>query len=55
MIALNVALDRLLEEGRDNVFARHHHLAEGVRIAVAARGSSYVRKNSSVIQTPLLP
>ena len=31
---LRVAVDRLLEEGLDNVFARHHHLAEGVRRAV---------------------
>ena len=28
----------LLEEGLDNVFARHHRLAEGVRQAVAAWG-----------------
>jgi alanine-glyoxylate transaminase/serine-glyoxylate transaminase/serine-pyruvate transaminase len=31
---LRVAVDRLLEEGLENVFARHHRLAEGVRRAV---------------------
>ena len=32
--ALGVAVDMLLEEGLDNVFARHHRIAEGVRRAV---------------------
>ena len=31
---LRVSLDRLFSEGLDNVFARHHRLAEGVRRAV---------------------
>lgn len=35
---LKVATDMLLEEGLDNVFARHHRIAEGVRQAVAAWG-----------------
>ena len=35
---LRVAVDRLLDEGLDNVFARHNFLAEGVRRAVAAWG-----------------
>ncbi len=35
---LNTALDMLLTEGLDNVFARHNRLAEGVRQAVAAWG-----------------
>lgn len=35
---LRASVDRLLEEGLDNVFARHHRLAEGVRLAVAAWG-----------------
>ncbi len=35
---LRVAIDRLLDEGLDNVFARHSHLAEGVRRAVQAWG-----------------
>ena len=33
---LRAALDLLFAEGLDNVFARHHRLAEGVRKAVAA-------------------
>jgi len=33
---LRESLDMLLEEGLDNVFARHHRLAEGVRRAVRA-------------------
>ncbi|HVT52610.1 MAG TPA: aminotransferase class V-fold PLP-dependent enzyme [Dongiaceae bacterium] len=33
---LRAAVDMLLEEGLENVFARHHRLAEGVRRAVAA-------------------
>lgn len=35
---LKVATDMLLEEGLENVFARHHRIAEGVRQAVAAWG-----------------
>jgi alanine-glyoxylate transaminase/serine-glyoxylate transaminase/serine-pyruvate transaminase len=35
---LRASLDMLFEEGLDNVFARHHRLAEGVRQAVAAWG-----------------
>jgi alanine-glyoxylate transaminase/serine-glyoxylate transaminase/serine-pyruvate transaminase len=35
---LRAAVDLLLEEGLENVFARHHRLAEGVRRAVAAWG-----------------
>ncbi len=35
---LRASVDRLLEEGMDNVFARHHYLAEGVRRAVDAWG-----------------
>ncbi len=35
---LRVALDMLFEEGLDNVFARHHRLAEGVRRGVAGMG-----------------
>jgi alanine-glyoxylate transaminase / serine-glyoxylate transaminase / serine-pyruvate transaminase len=35
---LRASLDMLLAEGLDNVFARHHRLAEGVRKAVAAWG-----------------
>jgi alanine-glyoxylate transaminase/serine-glyoxylate transaminase/serine-pyruvate transaminase len=35
---LRASLDMLFEEGLDNVFARHHRLAEGVRQAVSAWG-----------------
>ncbi len=35
---LKVSCDMLLDEGLDNVFARHHRIAEGVRKAVAAWG-----------------
>ena len=35
---LRKSLDLLLAEGMDNVYARHHRLAEGVRRAVAAWG-----------------
>jgi alanine-glyoxylate transaminase / serine-glyoxylate transaminase / serine-pyruvate transaminase len=36
--ALRAALDRIMSEGLDNVQARHHRLAGGVRRAVAAWG-----------------
>lgn len=35
---LQASIDMLLAEGLDNVFARHHRLAEGARAAVAAWG-----------------
>lgn len=35
---LRVATDMLLDEGLENVFARHHRIAEGVRHAVSAWG-----------------
>ncbi len=35
---LRVSVDNLLAEGLDNVFARHHRIAEGVRRAVDAWG-----------------
>jgi len=38
MNGLGFACDMLLEEGLENVFARHHRIAEGVRRAVAAWG-----------------
>ena len=38
MYGLRASLDMLLEEGLDNVFARHHRIAEGVRKAVFAWG-----------------
>jgi alanine-glyoxylate transaminase/serine-glyoxylate transaminase/serine-pyruvate transaminase len=36
--ALRASVDLLLEEGLDNVFARHYRLAEGIRRAVSAWG-----------------
>jgi alanine-glyoxylate transaminase / serine-glyoxylate transaminase / serine-pyruvate transaminase len=38
LYGLRAGLDMLFEEGLDNVYARHHHLAEGVRAAIAAWG-----------------
>ncbi|NOT86031.1 MAG: aminotransferase class V-fold PLP-dependent enzyme [Methylococcaceae bacterium] len=38
LYGLRKALDLLLEEGMENVYARHYRLAEGVRKAVAAWG-----------------
>ncbi len=34
LYGLRTALDLILQEGLDNVFARHHYLAQGVRAAV---------------------
>ncbi len=38
LFGLRESLDMLLEEGLDNVYARHHRLAEGVRAAVKGWG-----------------
>ncbi len=38
MNGLKLATDMLLDEGLENVFARHHRIAEGVRLAVGAWG-----------------
>ena len=38
----------LLEEGLDNVYARHHRLAEGVRAAVQAWGLTLCAKDAEV-------
>ncbi|MFD3188734.1 L-aspartate--glyoxylate aminotransferase BhcA [Sedimentitalea sp. HM32M-2] len=38
MNGLKLSLDMLLGEGLDNVFARHHRIAQGVRLAVDAWG-----------------
>jgi alanine-glyoxylate transaminase / serine-glyoxylate transaminase / serine-pyruvate transaminase len=40
LYGLREAVDMLLEEGLENVFARHHRLAEGCRRAVSAWGLS---------------
>ena len=42
---LRVSIDLLLEEGMENVFARHHRLAEGVRAAVKAWGLQLAAKS----------
>jgi alanine-glyoxylate transaminase/serine-glyoxylate transaminase/serine-pyruvate transaminase len=38
LYGLRESIDMLLEEGLENVYARHHRLAEGVRLAVKAWG-----------------
>ncbi len=42
---LRASLDMLLEEGMDNVFARHYRIAEGVRAAVRAWGLELCAKS----------
>jgi alanine-glyoxylate transaminase/serine-glyoxylate transaminase/serine-pyruvate transaminase len=41
---LNMACDMLMEEGLENVFARHRRIADGVRAAVKAWGLSLCAK-----------
>lgn len=57
--ALRASVDLLLDEGLDNVFARHFRLAEGVRRAVAAWGLSLCarssRWHSDTVSAILLP
>lgn len=38
MHGLRAAVDLMMEEGLENIFARHHRIAEGVRAAVSAWG-----------------
>ena len=45
MRGLRASLDLLLAEGLEQVFARHHRLAEGVRRAVAAWGFALVARH----------
>ncbi|HVO04297.1 MAG TPA: aminotransferase class V-fold PLP-dependent enzyme [Candidatus Cybelea sp.] len=56
---LRAAVDLLLEEGLENVFARHHRLAEGVRRAVAAWNLKLCAKEkrwqSDTVSAILLP
>ena len=56
---LRVSTDRLLEEGLDNVFARHRFLAEGVRAAVRAWGLELCAKEprwySDTVSAILVP
>ena len=57
--ALRAATDLLLEEGLENVFARHFQLAEGVRRAVSAWGLTLCAKepkwHSDTVSAILLP
>ncbi|WP_171233267.1 MULTISPECIES: L-aspartate--glyoxylate aminotransferase BhcA [unclassified Ruegeria] len=48
MNGLNQACNMLLGEGLENVFARHHRIAEGVRAAVGAWGLDLCAANPSV-------
>ncbi len=48
LFGLREALDMLLEEGLDNVAARHRRLGEGVRLAVAAWGLRLCAKNAGI-------
>ncbi len=56
---LRVSLDMLFDEGLDNVFARHHRLAEGVRRAVDAWGLKLCAKepkwHSDTVSAILVP
>ena len=56
---LRAAVDLLLDEGLDNVFARHYRLAEGVRRAVSAWGLKLCAKDpkwhSDTVSAILIP
>lgn len=56
---LRESLDLLMEEGLENVFKRHHRLAEGVRRAVEAWGLKLCAKNpkwySDTVSAILVP
>ncbi|HEY8017583.1 MAG TPA: serine--glyoxylate aminotransferase, partial [Dongiaceae bacterium] len=56
---LRASLDLLEHEGLDQVFQRHHHLAEGVRQAVAAWGlklcARHPRWHSDTVSAIVLP
>ena len=45
LYGLNEAIDMLLEEGLDNVFARHKRLADATRLTVEAWGLEILAKN----------
>ena len=59
LYGLRESLDMLLEEGLDNVYARHHRLAEGVRTAVKAWGLALCAKdpkwNSDTVSAIMTP
>lgn len=56
---LRASLDLLLAEGLENVYARHHHLAEGVRRAVLAWGLTVCARdpatNSDTVTAIVVP
>lgn len=56
---LRASLDLLFEEGLENVFTRHHHIAEGVRQAVSAWGMKLCAKepkwHSDTVSAILVP
>ena len=56
---LRASLDLIAEEGLDNIFARHHRLAEGVRKAVDAWGLKLCAKapkwHSDTVSAILVP
>jgi alanine-glyoxylate transaminase / serine-glyoxylate transaminase / serine-pyruvate transaminase len=59
LYGLRESLDMLLEEGLENVYARHHRLAEGVRAAIRAWGLSLCAKdpkwNSDTVSAIMTP
>ncbi len=59
LYGLRESLDILLEEGLENVFARHHRLADGVRAAVRAWGLKLCAKaprwHSDTVSAILVP
>jgi len=48
MNGLNKACEMILNEGLENVFARHHRIAQGVRLAVQAWGLKLCANNPAV-------
>jgi len=59
IFGLRASLDMLFEEGLENVYARHHRLAEGVRRAVGAWGLKLVAESpelySDTVSAILVP
>jgi alanine-glyoxylate transaminase/serine-glyoxylate transaminase/serine-pyruvate transaminase len=59
LYGLRESIDMLFEEGLDNVYARHHRLAEGTRKAIAAWGLTLCSKapkwNSDTVSAVMVP
>jgi len=59
LYGLREALDMLFAEGLDNVYARHHRLAEGVRAGIAAWGLKLCAKapkwHSETVSAVMVP